>query len=81
MSDDRLIRPKDVARLGAAVLLVGSIGAALQLTFECRSGSIIGAALFAAWLLSQWPFARMRTQLRRALPRRRRHVFADYFRN
>ena len=81
MTQQNLIRPKDIGRLAGALLasLMAAVG--LQLVFGCMGGSLVGGVGVWMWLLSQWPFARLRLQLRRTLVRKRRDPYADYFQN
>ena len=81
MARESLIRPKDFGRLVLACLAALTAAIGLQLVFGCASGSMVGSAALWLWMLAQWPFARMRLQLRRAFSRKRRNAYADYFRN
>ena len=81
MMHEASIRPKDVGRLVFALLLAATAAFGLQLAFECAIGSSVGSLSLLVWLLGQWPFARLRLQLRRGFLRRRRNAYADYFQN
>ena len=81
MTHQTLIRPKDVGRLVGALSASVTAAVGLQLVFGCMGGSLVGGVGLWVWLLSQWPFARLRLQLRRTLVRRRRNPYADYFQN
>ncbi len=81
MIDDRLMRTKDFWRLAAAAGLTVIGGVGLQLLLARASLSCSFALLFMAWLLSRWPFARLRLRLRQTLFSRRASVDRGYFRN
>ena len=81
MRDADHLRPKDIGRLALALVFTVACALGLQLLFDCVSTTVVGTVPFFLFLISQPPFARLRSHIRRLASRKDKDAFHEYFQN